>query len=184
MEVLKSVPEVRSQLAVAGSVEEARRSLDLLSEMPEKVKRKHAGLVEVSQKLIVCLLGLPTDRDALEVVSEIADTIHAEVYVMYVVQIPRHLPLQSPMPAEEEEAYKALGAAKTYLTGRRVAHKENIERARDVAAAVQQVLEEVDASHLVVPLSPHENDLDDQAKLVKTILSRVSKTVVFVRGPR
>src|SRR5688500_219102 len=35
MEVLKSVPEVRSQLAVAKSVEEARRSLDLLVEEEE-----------------------------------------------------------------------------------------------------------------------------------------------------
>ena len=44
LEVLRSVPEVRSQLPVAESVEDARRSLDLLVEdepdVPKKKRRK------------------------------------------------------------------------------------------------------------------------------------------------
>lgn len=183
MEVLRSVPEVRSQLAVAGSVEEARRSLDILySDAPSK--RQKAVSVAVSQKLIVCLRGQGADQDALELVSEIADTIRAAIHVVYVVQVPRDLPIQSPLPKEEEAASGSLAAAKAYLTTRKVAHTENIERARDVAAAVNQVLAEVDASHVVLPLSPNENDVDDQAQLVRTILKRVPKTVVFVRGAK
>lgn len=183
MDVLKSVPEVRSQLAVAASVEEARRSLDLLyTDVP--AKRQKGIAVAVSRKLVVCLRGQGADQDALELVSEIADTIHAAIHVVYVVQVPRDLPIQSPLPKEEEAAYHVLAAAQGYLTTRKVAHTEHIERARDMAAAVNQVLAEVDASHVVLPLSPDENDLDDQAQLVKTILKRVPKTVVFVRGAK
>ena len=182
MEVLKAVPEVRSQLAVAASVEDARRSLDLLLEEPGK--KKQGPNVATTQKLLVVLLGQGTDPDALELVSEIADTIFAEVHIVYVVLVPRDQPIQAPLADKEELARKGIEEAKTYLAGRQVAYSARLERGRDVASAINAVLEEVEASHVVVPLARNVSDPEESARAIGTILSRVSKTVVFVRGER
>jgi anti-anti-sigma regulatory factor len=180
MDVLRSVPEVRSQLAVARSVEEARKSLDLLVE-PEK-RRKQEVIARSSHKLLVVLLGGKTDQDALELGSEIADTLEAEIHIVFVVTVPRDLPIQAPMPQQEAMAAESIENAKAYLTSRKVARTARLERARDVAQAINDVLAEVPATQVVVPLSPEENDVDDMAKLVKNVLTRVPATVIFVRG--
>lgn len=179
-EVLKSVPEVRSQLAVAASVEEARRSLDLLVE-PEGKKEKEFRAAG-GQRLLVVLRGGSTDQDALELGSEIADTILAEIHIVYVVAVPRDLPIQALMPEQEEKARNSIERAKAYLTSRKVPRSARLERARDVAAAINAVLEEVPASQVVVPLASEEIEIEESARLVKSVLTRVPKTVIFVRG--
>jgi anti-anti-sigma regulatory factor len=183
MDVLKAVPEVRSQLAVSDSVEAARKSLDLLVEEEQPGKKRQGPQVATNQKLLVALLGETTDPDALELVSEIADTVLAEVHIVYIILVPRDQPVQAPLPEKEQVAVAGIEKAKKYLSGRKVAYSARVERGRDVASAINAVLEEIEASHVVVPLSNQAQALEDSGRLVKTILMRVPKTVVFVRGP-
>ncbi|HVL38372.1 MAG TPA: hypothetical protein VM328_03175 [Fimbriimonadaceae bacterium] len=181
LEVLKSVPEVRSQLAMAPSVEAARRSLDLLVE-PEGKKRRAPVLYQAEMKVLVGLLGHGGDQEALRVASQIGDTVHAEINVVYVVLVPRDLPIQSPLPEREEAAAKSIEAAKNMLAERQLPHKAHLERARDVASAVNAVLQGVDASYVVLALSPDEQMADENARLVKSVLAKVKPAVVFTRA--
>jgi hypothetical protein len=178
MEVLKSVPEVRSQLAVAASVEEARRSLDLLIE-PEKKKPKAPR--EKLAKIILLLTEGDSCPELYELALEMAEALHAEIVVAYVILVPRHLPLQSPLPAEEETAAKTIDEAKRELSARQVQHSVALERARDVASGLMQVVEETAATRVVCALSPNERELDDQLKALRSVLTRVPLPVVAVR---
>ncbi|HRK20451.1 MAG TPA: hypothetical protein PLX06_01500 [Fimbriimonadaceae bacterium] len=178
LEVLKSVPEVRSQLAVAKSVEEARRSLDLLLE-PETKKVKPSR--EKLDKLVLLLTPGDSCPDLYELAGEQAEAHHAEVEVAFVVVIPRHLPIQAPLAAEEEEAAKTLEIAKQELTSRQIPHHVRLERGRDVASSLEAVLEDTGAKRVVLALSANERELDEQLKILRSILAKVHVPVVAVR---
>ena len=180
-EVLKSVPEVRSQLAIAHSVEDARRSLDLLLESGTK-KKKKSQVAPSKSKMVVCLTGGACDEEALHLSADIAETIEAEVQLVYVVIVPRDLPLQAPLAKEEEHAAQVLDGGKRLLSERNLPHVPRIERGREVAAALLEVMEETKAERLVVGLSSNPGDLDNNTKIVRSVLAKIYKQVVFVRG--
>lgn len=181
LDVLKTVPEVRSQLPIAASVGEARRSLDLLVEAPSKKKQ---AIPSTDEQVLVCLFGDEHDRAALHLGSKVADTLLARIVLLYVVLMPRDLPLQAPMPEDEELAVKAIEHGKSYLAGRNLSAVARLERGRDLASAVQEVANEVKISHVVVPLSPDPVKMEANQKLVRSVLEKVTQTVVFVRGQR
>lgn len=178
LEVLKSVPEVRSQLAIAESVESARRSLDLLIE-PEKKKIRPPK--EHLEKVVLYLPLEGPDAEAYDLAEQTADALHAEIVLAYVILVPRHLPIQSPLPAQEEEAAASLDRAKAELSRRQVPCSVVLERGRDIGASLQQVMEDSGAVRLLVPLSANEDDADANLKLVKAILSKIDRPIVLVR---
>ena len=181
LDVLRSVPDVRSQLPIAASVAEARRSLDLLVVAPSKKKALVASSKEI---VLVCLRGRSDDVAALHLGSQIADTIQANITLVYVVEVPRDLPLQAPMPAQEEHAAKAIEYGKAYLTGRGIASNARLDRGRDLASAVHDVAVGIDASHVVVPLSRDPIEADDNQRLVTSMLVKLSHTVVLGGGAK
>jgi anti-anti-sigma regulatory factor len=177
-EVLRSVPEVRSQLPIARSVEEARHSLDLLVD-PEGVKPRPAG-----PKLARIVLLL-TEGDAcpelFELAGEMAEAVHAEMVVTYVVIVPRNLPIQAPMADEEQVAAKELEAAKKDLAARNIPYSIVLERGRDVASALETVVKETGAIRVLCALSAKERELDDQLKALRSVLTKIALPVVIVR---
>jgi anti-anti-sigma regulatory factor len=179
-DVLRAVPEVRSQLAVANSVEEARRSLDLLVE--EKAPKKRPATPGNAIKMIICLVGDPCDDEALKMGSQIADSVPSEIHLVFVVVVPRNLPLTAPLPKQEETASTALEAGRAFLRKRSMPHEVHLQRGRDVASALYDLIGEVTASHLVVPLLSGAAKIDENAALVKSVLTKISKEVIFVRG--
>ena len=180
MEVLKSVPEVRSQLAVAASVEEARRSLDLLLE-PEEKKRASKAPREKLAKIILLITEGDSCPELYELAMEMSEALHAEIAVAYAIIVPRHLPLQAPLAADEAEASRVIEEAKRELTKRNVPHSVSLERGRDVASALEQVVAETKAIRVVCALSPNENELDGQLKALRSVLTKVPLPVVAVR---
>lgn len=184
MQILRRVPEVKSQLPIAASVAEARRSLDLLTEQEEGKKKKGKAIVAPlgASNIIVCLTGDRCDVEALRLGSQIADSVAAEIHLVYVVIVPRELPLQSPLPKQEELAFAAIDQAKAFLKDQHLAHKPRLERGRDIASAIEDVLEEINANLVIIPLLSAPDQVESSAKLVKSVLAKVTKEVIFVRG--
>lgn len=180
LDVLKLVPEVRSQLAIAKTVEDARRSLDLLLPTPEKKKRE--PVVHTHGRVLTVLTGGKTDSDALHMAWHIADTQLAEVHLVFVVIVPRHLPLQTPMPESEQAALDALESGRAFLNDRGIPSVSHLERSRDLAAALDSALAEIDAIQVVVPLPNGEATPDACGKVVNSVLAKIKRPVIFVRG--
>ena len=160
LEVLKSVPEVRSQLPITSSVEEARRSLNL--ELPVATdKKRSSALLPV---ILVCLQGAISDIYLLSVAREMADAIRGKLCLVYPIIVPRDLPLQSPLPENEELAAKTLAKAKKILEeSSAFSYTSRIERAREIYGAIQSALEELDAYQILISfpdhLEVHDQDL-------------------------
>lgn len=181
LDVLRTVPEVRSQLAVAASVEAARRSLDLISEAPVVPKKKSASS-EAALKIVVCLSGDDSDAVAIQLASQVADSVAAEIHPLFVVLVPRDLPLQTPLAQLEEKAAEALEQSKRLLLAKNLSHTPHLERGRDLPSTVHEVARELQADMIVVPLKGSEDASDDNARIVRSMLAKLVGKVVFVRG--
>lgn len=179
-DVLRSVPEVRSQLAIAKSVEDARRSLDLLLDADKPKKKKNVAIT--TSKMVVCLTGGTCDVEALNLSAEVAESVHAEIHLVYVVLVPRDLPLQAPLAKEEERAYKVIDSGKQFLSPRNIPFVPHIERGRDTAVTLDEIMQELDATRLVVGLDSTPGQLENNTKLARSILAKITRPVVFVRG--
>lgn len=181
LEVLKSVPEVRSQLPIAETVADARRSLDLLVKADAKPRRRTDP--EARSKIVVCMSGESSDEYLITVARELAEAILAELVLVFPIIVPRELPLQAPLLDSEEVGATALGAAEHHLASAEIRHTVRLERARDVASAVHAALEESGASQVLVALPPADDLPDQSLKVVKSILNKIKQPVLFVRGP-
>ncbi len=182
MEVLKQVPDVRSQLPIVATVEEARRSLDLLGDGNDEPVKKKKGKAS-SIQILVTVMGTPCDPVVLNTANELATGLNGSVRVLFPLIVPRDLPLQAPLPEEEEKALAALAAADKILKVDGVDHAVLLERGRDIASAILAAIEEVPATHVLVGLPSEDSGNDDALKLVRSVLSKVKSAVLFVRGP-
>ncbi len=176
-EVLKSVPEVRSQLPIAATIEEARKSLDLLDS--GSVKKKKAPTV--ARRILVMIEGAPSDTYTIRQAIEQADKIATEICLLYPVLVPRELPINSPLPDEEDMASKALAYCKGILQKSDIHSSLRIERARDIAGAIEQALEEVNVCLVLVGLSYDFHEKEQSLRVMKSLLAKVQTPLMFVR---
>lgn len=181
VDVLKSVPGVRSQLPIAASVEDARHSLDLLPHETQKTRKKVVTQGPV-RKVIVCLTGEQADEYVLQVATQIASPGPTEVLVVYPLIVPRDLPLQAPLIEQEDAAIVTLNQAKAKLDRAEVSNDIRLERARDVASAIEGITESRSFDQVLVGLPSELSQVDAGLKLAKSIMTRVEVPVILVRG--
>lgn len=185
LEVLRSVPEVRSQLPIADTVEAARRSLDLLVEgdgEPRK-KRKEPELREYDRTLVAVLSGDDSDEELLVVTDELLSTMPAKVILLYPIIVPRNLPLQAPMPENESRAVKAIETAKAHMLRTKTAHEARVEHGRDYPSLIHTVTEEVNAARVIFAFSRRSPEkMQEGLTLVGSIMQKVTRPIVIVRG--
>ena len=189
LEVLRSVPEVRSQLPIADTVEDARRSLDLLVEdeddEPKKKKKKKKGseVREYDRVIIAVLSGDDSDDELLHVTNEFVSTLPAKVVMLFPIIVPRNLPLQAPMPEVEERALKAIEMGKERMKQYKTAYEVRLEHARDLPTLIHDVAEEAAADRVIFAISRRSPEkLEEGVKLISLILQKVACPVMFVRG--
>ena len=179
MTVLKDVPEVRSQLPIAETVEVARASLFRLALPADdgKKRKKSANLT----RFMVVLTGCPSDRYALQIACEHAKYAQADLVLMAPVIVPRELPLQAPLMEEETEAERVLSAGLSFCDEEGVHATRHIERGRDVASTIDDALAEEESGQVILglPFSAHNDD--SASKLVKAVLAKVARPLMFVR---
>lgn len=186
MEVLRAVPEVRSQLPVVASVEEARRSLDLLTEEEDETKKKkQKPLTKVVDRTILAVIsGDDSDEHMLTVTEELIDTMPAKLVLLCPIVVPRELPLTAPMPKEEEYAANALEHGKKRMFERGTPCEVRLERTRDITAMIQEVAQECQAAHVVAGLASDAKGDDTYLKVLKSVIEKVKRPLVIVRGER
>ncbi len=185
LEVLRSVPEVRSQLPIAATVEDARRSLDLLvtDENEPRKKRKDPEHREYNRTVVAVLSGDESDQDLLEVTDEIVNNMPAKVVLLYPIIVPRNLPLQSPMPEVESTAVKTIEMAKAHMLKTKTAHEARVEHGRDYPSLIQSIVEEVDAARVIFAFSRRSPEkMEEGLRLVGAIMHKVTRPIVIVRG--
>lgn len=186
MEVLKESDETRSQLPIAASVEEARASLNVLdSHVNEEDMDRSRGAKkerrETEGEILVVLTMSEMDPYLVRFAANLGETARASIRAIAPILVPRELPIQSPLPTEEKQASEALHVAELIAEELKVPLDKDLARARDFASAIEDAIRP-SSLQVIVGLSPDSEALDANCKIVRSVLSRVSAPVSFVRG--
>jgi len=178
LEIFKSVPEVRSQLAVAASVDEARHSMDLPSH--ELTKKSGSGVSGL--QIALHLSGSTSDTAAMKAAAAMARPSSAHLHLVFAVVVPRDLPLQAPLAQQEDLAAATVDAARAFMKEQHLGCSIHIERGRDVASVLATVCEANNILSAFVPLPAGAEERDTAVQITRNVLARLNCTVFFVRG--
>lgn len=148
LEEIRKIPGIRSQLAVSASIEEARASLES-GGMAAHLEHK------TGPSILVPLIGAWSK--AIEYAAAQAIVRKAEVHLLYVLQIPRNLPLGVPVPELEQMAQQALDEAEKVAKRRGIKIAKMVARSRDTVEGAAKFATE-SKSDLVV-IAYFKNDI-------------------------
>jgi len=166
MQVIRTVPELRSQIASATSLDEARHSLELAAKQRTKERRKKADdgsasiLVPVfpGTENIRCMLALA------HIIGSESPLMHpggaeekAKVLLTYIMTVPRSASLNSPMPEQEEEAKSMIDEAQTLADKFGLNLAVSVTRTRDLGEEIVRIAAEAKVEKILLAM-PDDND--------------------------
>jgi anti-anti-sigma regulatory factor len=181
MQVLRSTPHVKSSLATASTIEEARESLTLIVDDHDPKWKKASE--EVKSRNILVVISTDECHDFfLQEIDLLLNTKPSHLHFLLPVVVPRELPLHAPVPDEERkmvtfgdkarEAFKK-GANLTEL---------RLERTRDIPTLVAEMAEEVNAEQVIVSVPADLDKTNDSVKTFESLLNKVSRPMMFIRA--
>lgn len=182
LEEIRHVPEVRSRLAIAHSVEEARKSLAVQQSFSGEAKRESATLKPASH-LIVALGGGRADGFALPIAAAMAQMRHLSVLVLYPIVLHRSLPMTTPMPELEEAGQESLKTAGDFLKSRSIQYELIMKRGRELYAVIEEVSASQEERLVIVALPDPDKHKREPQATADHLLSSVRSELILVRPP-
>lgn len=181
-DVMQTIPDVRSQLPVVETVEEARRSIDLFDEQIDLKKKRRLGTKIASQTILACLNGdEPTDIEIIAVTKELVSSMETNVVVLLPIVVPRDLPLQAPIPEIEDKAIEAAENARHQLDKVHKHYTIRLERTRSIVSLIQEMVDELKPSRIVMAIQPKRGGSTARQALTDSIFEKISEPIVFVK---
>lgn len=180
-DVLKATPSVKSQLATAPTIAEARKSLDLLDAAYEDKKRKFKETVR-SRHILAVICPNECHDHFLHQLDQLVSTAPAHIVFLLPVIVPRELPLHAPVP-DEEARMSAYGdkVRTTFEDGQNLTELR-LERTRDIPSLVAEIAEEINAEQVVVAIPADKFANSDSNKTFGALLEKVQRPLMFVRS--
>ncbi len=177
-EKLMAVEDVRSGLSIADTVEDARQSLELMESIGKSEgKKSHATGV-----LLLCVLGAPSDSNAISLAAAIAQMRKLSVALVYPLLVPQALPMTQVLPESEEGATATLQSARRILESKQLPVEPAVERVRTIAAAIEKVVGRTDPLVVVVAMPASDPQIGEPARTIEGVLSKVHAELILVRG--
>lgn len=175
MNELKSIPGIRSQLPIASSIEEARASLDLLS------NENTASLARIGKEnpiIIPIIKGFDTEF-SLSIAGRIAKDTKQKVVLIYLMEVARNLPLGTPLPEQEKAANDALNDAGKLASLANLSVIRYVERVRHMEEGLLNVLHHYDASYILLSLNSTIVTDDPLLTLVNLLMLRAPCNLII-----
>src|SRR5687768_8729189 len=177
LKVIRNVPGVRSQLPIAGTVEEARASLRLsgTAHGADSTTKPGAGGI-----IVPLLPGLDTEH-AVELAALASRDRRIPIHLVYLLEVARNLPMATPLPDEESAANQMLELAASVAKRLNLASTMHLERVRDAGEGVLQVIQTYKAEYLILSSFSEGGDSTSFLQLVDTLLRRAPCNVLVGR---
>lgn len=121
--------------------------------LPASVARARVS-VEAIKRILVPTVGTIFAGREVELACRLGEDQKAEISLVYVLEMPRTLPLDAPMPAEEEKGQEALKMAKTIVDLHRLPSKIKIIRARTAGQEIVREAAEQDVNLIIIGMKP------------------------------
>ncbi len=182
MSVCRSIPGVRSQLPIADSVELARASL-------RAVKTVHHAAHSTDSTKRGALLFVPLLADidlsyGVAVAQQMAAGSKSEIRLVYMLEVVRTLPLNAPMPEQEEDASSTLKQVRAIASPSQGQLVEHVERVREEIDGIVTTAKAQNADKIVIGLAkaPEQGEESDKVtRLIEVLIKRAHCEVVIAR---
>jgi len=181
MAVLQQTPHVKSQLATAPSVEEARTSLDLLLRSGEEKKKRTSEGVR-SRHILAVISPNECDDHFVRQLEQLVSSAPAHIVFLLPIEVPRELPLHAPVPEEEARLVTYGDKVKGAFAKGHNLTEIRLERTRDVPTLIAEVSEEINAEQVIIAIPSSISENIESGKLFESILKNVSRPLMFVRA--
>jgi nucleotide-binding universal stress UspA family protein len=119
---------------------------------PEVAKARHA--VGAFKRILVPTSGVPYSEKGIELACRLGVKQEAEIVLTHVLEIPRTLPLNAPIPEAEKEADEALKRAKEIVQLHHLTPILRLERAREAGEGIVKVAKDNDVDVIVLGIRP------------------------------
>jgi nucleotide-binding universal stress UspA family protein len=101
---------------------------------PEVAKARRS--VEALKRILVPTSGMPYSERGIELACRLGAEHQAEIVLTYVIEVPRTLPLDAPMPEAEEQAKQILNRGKEIVELHHLPPVILVERAREAGEGI------------------------------------------------
>ncbi|MBS1869263.1 MAG: universal stress protein [Actinobacteria bacterium] len=109
-------------------------------------------------RLLFPFVGQALSKPALEAALRLARAEGATLVPVYLAQVPRHLPLDTPLPRQSERALTLLEAVEQRAHTCGVPVDARIERGRDPRHALREMLDHERYDRIVLPAATNGDD--------------------------
>lgn len=151
--------------------------------MPAQVAHARVS-VEAVKRILVPAIGTVFAGREVELASRLGQEQKAEILLGYVLEVPRTLPLEAPMPQEEARAWEALRMAKTIVEMHGLPSSMQIMRARVAGERIIQVAREQEVDMIILGLHPGMGlSYDLFARTVDVLMRRAPCELLVDRVP-
>ena len=149
------------------------------AQQPEPQTRR---MVEAARVVLVPVADSPYVERALKLAGWLAQERGAGIVLVYVIEVPRTLPLDAPIEEMEIAAALALATAREIVLQHHLPVRTVIRRARDTVSGIIAVAQEHHVGLLVVGVGPHHADAR-WAQTAKKLAQRAWCEVISDRLP-
>lgn len=119
---------------------------------PAVAKARHA--VGAFKRILVPTSGVPYSEKGIELACRLGIKQEAEIVLTYVMEIPRTLPLNAPIPEAEKQAEEALQRGKEIVELHHLTPILKLERAREAGEGIVKVAKDNDVDVIVLGMRP------------------------------
>ena len=142
------------------------------------------GDLPTAKTVLVPLVGSSMDESALKVAGEVARSSGGRVHVLYIIEVPRAVPLDDPMADQVRNGERVLQDIEDHWPHRKTSVVTELLQARQAGPAI--VTEAVDrGADLVIMGIDHERRYGDYnlGSATAHVLQHVPSTLWLIRAP-
>jgi anti-anti-sigma regulatory factor len=183
MDVVKSVPGVRSRLPISDTIEAARASLHLAR---AGAHRDTGTGGRQLQDILVPLMQADTPETATMLACRLAraDGQKTRVHLAYFLEVPRQMPINAPLPEQESLARATLEAAEKWVRREGLTAVAHVARTRDAGDEIVHLAGVVHANIIILATAAEGEPCEDfLTRIAKVVLDRAPCEVILNKLP-
>ena len=119
------------------------------------------------RRILVPTVGMPYSERGVELACRLGMEQIAEIILVYIIEVPRTLPLGAPLPDAEGKAQGAINRARAIVELHKLPVAETIERAREAGDGILKAAKDRDVDVIVMGIRP-------ELSIAKDVLGRTS----------
>jgi nucleotide-binding universal stress UspA family protein len=142
--------------------------------------RRSVGAIK---KILVPTIGAPYSERGVELACRLGQEQKAQIILTYVIEVPRTLPLNAPIPDAENNAKTALQRAQEIVSLRGLDCVVSIDRARVAGEEIIRSSKENDVDVIVIGLKPKLSGTTVIGQTAEILLRKAPCEVIIDRWP-